>query len=356
METNYTNHIGEDGIGVLLLYDAIGRNDCNWCGISGKEVAEEIQYLQNCCTELHIHINSGGGNIVDGYSIISAILNSNIPVHTYCDGLAASIAGIIYLCGDKRLMMDYGTLMLHNPAGGNNKELLQMIKDTLVTILENNTSINAEALDKLMDEETYFTAKKAKEMGLVDEVIKSDKKIKVDYSNISNMVTMYNSINTNINQMTDNKILALENSVRELQAKLEKAEGEKTELQNKLKEISDAEKAAKEKQVSEMVNAFANAEVIKAEEIDNYKALAHVNFELIKNNLEQIKAAKAKPAESKTKESVRIFNTANVQIGDEKAKWTIRDWEKNDPNGLIKMKNEAPTIYQNLFDAFYKKK
>lgn len=36
-------------------------------------------------------------------------------------------------------------------------------------------------------------------------------------------------------------------------------------------------------------------------------------------------------------------------------KWTIREWEKQDPKGLLSMKRTEPEKYQKLYDSFYKK-
>ena len=116
----YIKNISED-VATINLHGPIGDyvdNSGNLVsGISGSSFANEMQYLQNNCSKINVRINSIGGNVIDGYSIVSAILNSVVRCDTYIDGLAASIAGVIAVAGKKCYMADFGTLMIHNPSG-----------------------------------------------------------------------------------------------------------------------------------------------------------------------------------------------------------------------------------------------
>lgn len=51
---------------------------------------------------------------------------------------------------------------------------------------------------------------------------------------------------------------------------------------------------------------------------------------------------------------VNVFNP-ETPSNDPRANWTHKDWEKQDPEGLFKMKRENNTAYNRLFDASYKK-
>jgi len=126
-----------------------------------------------------VRINSIGGSVIDGYSIVSAILNSKVPCNTYIDGLAASIAGVIAMSGKKCYMADFGTLMMHNPSGGNDSNVLDLVKSTLVTILSNRTKLDEATVNNMMDAETWLSAGQCLEMGIVDEIVSSNKKLKL---------------------------------------------------------------------------------------------------------------------------------------------------------------------------------
>ncbi len=192
------NYSSESQEATILLYDTIGNvedEDGNVkIGINGKEFANELLFLQDKVQIINVRINSGGGNIIDGFSIIAAIKNSPTFICTYNDGLAASIAGLILVAGDERYGFDYSVTMLHNPSGGESDDALNKIKESLVVILENNSILNKEQLNLLMNEETYFNAEEAKQANLIDTIIQSGRKVKLESSNVNEMVNMFNNI------------------------------------------------------------------------------------------------------------------------------------------------------------------
>ena len=161
MDFKYIKNISENEATILLynqIGDSVDENGMYVSGISGSAFAYEMQYLQDKCKKINVRINSIGGNVLDGYSIVSAILNSTVKCDTYIDGLAASISGVIAMAGEKCYMADYGTMMLHNPKGGNSEDVLALVKNTLVTILSKRTKLDEDTINKMMDEETWLNA------------------------------------------------------------------------------------------------------------------------------------------------------------------------------------------------------
>ena len=65
--------------------------------------------------ELHIYMNSCGGDILAGYAIGNALKNYTGKTVCHVDGLAASIAGYIAMCSDEIYMPENSYLMLHKP-------------------------------------------------------------------------------------------------------------------------------------------------------------------------------------------------------------------------------------------------
>jgi ATP-dependent protease ClpP protease subunit len=66
--------------------------------------------------ELTIYINSIGGGFEDGLSIIDTIKllkKRGFEITTVIDGKAYSAAGFIFCFGDKRIVNEHSTLMLH---------------------------------------------------------------------------------------------------------------------------------------------------------------------------------------------------------------------------------------------------
>jgi ATP-dependent Clp protease, protease subunit len=67
---------------------------------------------------ISILINSSGGTIDEAFSLISAILSSQTPIHTLALGKAYSSGFMILLAGHKRYAQKYSSLMFHQGAGG----------------------------------------------------------------------------------------------------------------------------------------------------------------------------------------------------------------------------------------------
>lgn len=367
MDFKYIKNISENEATILLynqIGDSVDENGNYVYGISGSAFAYEMQYLQDKCKKIKVRINSIGGNVLDGYSIVSAMLNSTVPCDTYIDGLAASISGVIAMAGQKCYMADYGTMMLHNPSGGNDEAVLSLVKQTLVTILSKRTKLDEGTVNKMMDEETWLDANQCMEMGLVDVIVKCDKKIKMSTNSLKEMALIYNKlINKKPNMEKITNVLNLSNEATEVEivAAIEDKDTRNAELLSenemlkaRLKEIEDAELAKKEAEAKELetksielVENAVKAKKIDESEKDSTIALAIANYAAVENMLNKI---------NNVKDAVKVFDAKNVSNNkDSRENWTIRDWEKKDPKGLEVIKNETPEIFTEMYNKFYKK-
>lgn len=353
----YIKNISENE-GTILLYsqigDSIDENGNVTYGISGTAFASELQWLQTQCKSISVRINSVGGSVLDGYGIVSAILNSKVPCNTYIDGLAASIAGVIAVAGKKCYMMDYGTLMLHNPSGGNDKNVTDLVKQTLVTILSNRCSKTAEEISVMMDAETWLTSAEALNSGFVDEVLSSGKKIKMKKESLYEMANIYNKlINPKINKMekiVDFLKLKNETSQEEIIEIISEKETEIYALKERLKIFEDAEKIAKEKALEEaknkaklLVNLANKDGKIAENEIEKYTALAISDFSLVENIFSKISNVKTN---NNPVFDFKVKNSAGEV--EDRSKWTFNDWTKNDSKGLSEMQNAFPEQFNEL--------
>lgn len=365
----YIKNIAE-GEGTILLYDQIGDSvDASGnvkYGISGSSFAYEMQYLATQCSRINVRINSIGGSVIDGYSIISAIINSPVPVDTYIDGLAASISGVIAVSGKKCRMMDYGTLMMHSASGTNDKAMIDLVNGTLVTVLSNRTSKSPAEISAMMDKETWLTAEEALNMGIVDEVIASTKKIKVKKESLQNMALIYNKlINTDIKMTEVTNILKLKNEATEQEivsaitskdAEIEELKNNLETMKNKIAEFEAKELEAKEaaelalkEKATALINKAKEEKKITEAEAPDYIEQAIKNFSFVENSLSKIPTVKT---------ATKVFDLKNVATKkgtEDRSTWTIRDWETKDVTGLAEMKNTSPDQYTELFNAFYKK-
>ena len=144
MDLKFVKNILSDGVAEVLLYGPIGRTfderSQRYVGIDGEQFAEEIRFLNSYdeVKKINIRINSAGGSMLDGYSIFNAIKNSAKECDTYTDGVAASIAGVIFQAGKRRYMNDFGKLMIHAPSIGVQYELLSDKQKKMIDLIFGN--------------------------------------------------------------------------------------------------------------------------------------------------------------------------------------------------------------------------
>jgi ATP-dependent Clp protease, protease subunit len=125
-------------------------------------------------------VNSPGGEVVAA-SIIRTILQE-YPGKVTADivGIAASAATIVVTGADHIRMRESAYFMIHDPSGlayGNIDEIksllesLKTIKNTIIDTYETKTGMDRAKLAKLMHDETWMTAREAKDYGFIDEVV-----------------------------------------------------------------------------------------------------------------------------------------------------------------------------------------
>lgn len=108
---------------------SIGANGWELSGNTDTDFIKELDRLSAQYARINVRINSYGGEIYHGMPIISAMQRCKAEVHTYIDGLAASMAGVIWLCGKHRHMAKNAMLMLHagsNICWGNAKDMREV--------------------------------------------------------------------------------------------------------------------------------------------------------------------------------------------------------------------------------------
>lgn len=167
--------------GELYLYGDISTY--SWWGdeITPNQFKEDLDTLGDIAT-LHVYINSNGGDVFAGQAIHSMLKRHKAQVVVHIDGLAASIASVIAMAGDRVVMPRNAMMMVHNPwirAGGNAEELrkiaddLDKICESLVAAYQDKTGLTIEEIQTLLDAETWMTADECVEKGFADEIEQS---------------------------------------------------------------------------------------------------------------------------------------------------------------------------------------
>lgn len=136
-----------------------------------QDVADFLNDLDGI-KNINIYINSGGGSVFAGLAIYNQ-LKRNPAYKTVCiDGLAASIASVIALSGDKVIIPSTAQYMIHKPwtfAVGNSLDFrkladdLDKIETSIINVYKENLKddVDIEDIIKMMEEETWMNGEEA---------------------------------------------------------------------------------------------------------------------------------------------------------------------------------------------------
>lgn len=181
MKHNFNNIIVGEGKTVIMLYGEVGEG----CHVDSNRVVSELFESATQEAPIEVHINSQGGDVFHGIAIYNALKQSKRDIRIYVDGVAASIAAIIALCGKPLYMSPYAKLMLHNVSGGtygSAKDLRQIanqmdeLENSLATMIANRLGMEAcDVVKQYFDgEDHWITASEAVEMKLADGIYDMD--------------------------------------------------------------------------------------------------------------------------------------------------------------------------------------
>lgn len=151
-----------------------------WCegDVSAATLSRQLEELADV-SQINVHINSYGGEVAEGLAIYNALRRHSAKIVTTCDGMACSIASVIFMAGDERVMSSASLLMIHNAwswAEGNADELrkqaddLDIITSASKAAYLSRINIDEEELSALMDAETWITPEDAISKGFATSI------------------------------------------------------------------------------------------------------------------------------------------------------------------------------------------
>ena len=132
--------------------------------------------------DIFMYINSPGGVITSGLSILDTMNYLKCDVSTVCFGQAASMGAVLLSCGanGKRFALPNSRVMIHQPLGGARgqatdieiqaKEILTL-KEKLNKILAEKTNQSLKKIASDTERDYFMNAEEAVKYGLVDEVL-----------------------------------------------------------------------------------------------------------------------------------------------------------------------------------------
>lgn len=175
MTSMFFNIIPGKDSAALLLYGDIGDG----YKVESGRIVSELLALQAQYSKIDVRINSRGGDVFSGMAIYNALRQSKSDITIYIDGVAASIAAIIALCGKPLYMSPYAKLMLHSVSGGTwgnasvlrqTADQMEQLQKDLANMIAGRCGMKAKDVQaKYFDEKDHWIdAKEAVDMKLCD--------------------------------------------------------------------------------------------------------------------------------------------------------------------------------------------
>lgn len=162
----------------VSIYDEIG-----YWGVTGASFIADLKgKLSSSVKNINLSINSPGGSVFDGWAIFNALKASGKTITVDILGIAASMASVIAMAGDKIRMPDNAMMMVHNAISGvygdaadmrDVADVLDKIDNSIVATYVARTGKTEAEVRDLMAADTFMTAAEALELGFATEVTAS---------------------------------------------------------------------------------------------------------------------------------------------------------------------------------------
>jgi ATP-dependent Clp protease protease subunit len=147
-------------------------------------VVAQLLFLEseNPDKDVHLYINSPGGIITSGLSILDTIRFIKPDVSTMCIGQAASMGAVLLAAGKKgkRYALPHSRVMIHQPSGGAQgqatdieiqaKEILYM-RERLNKVMADCTGQPVDKIARDVERDLFMSADQAREYGIIDSIL-----------------------------------------------------------------------------------------------------------------------------------------------------------------------------------------
>lgn len=358
MKQKFRNIIKGDGKAIIMLYGEVGEGR----SVDSNRVVSELFALSDQGCKIEVRINSQGGDVFSGMAIYNALRQSKEDITIYIDGVAASIAGIIALCGKPLYMSPYAKLMLHNVSGGtygNAKELRQMadqmevLQSNLATMIAGRLGMEADNVAKKYfdGQDHWITANEALDMKLVDGIYTMDE--------VANPPTttegIYNYFNNRFDfKPQNNEEMALIDDIKTIPSFEDKTDSSAVlahirVLENKATKVGILEKTvktyrdelekARKEQDDALINEAVKAGKIGNEQVETFKNLLKSDRE---NTIKLIGGMKGRASNRATD-----FINPDIPSG---GSFANKTWDEIDKaNNLAQLKNQDLALFKNLY-------
>ena len=347
-----------NGRASLMLYGEIGGED----GVSPERVVAEMQYLSDEYPMIDVHINSMGGEVFAGIAIFNALKDSPSIVNIYVDGLAASIAGVIALCGKPLHMSRFSRLMLHSVSGACKggardmrecADLIEGLEGTLADMISQKCGMPSEQvkLTYFDGKDHWLTADEARRIGLCDDIYDMPGADSMGSSptneQVYQFVNRFDGKTPKPNKMEFlNKLQELEQfkdlSEADILAKVQSLSNEAAKvegLQARIAQLEAENKAAKDAAKEAFLNQAVSDGRITKEQKEKYAKLMDADEETAKALINELPKAKSA--------SISDFIHSRGAGAGEAKDLAQMSWEEIDKaERLGELKDQHPELYK----------
>ena len=147
-------------------------------------VVAQLLFLEseNPDKDIHLYINSPGGIITSGLSILDTMRFIKPDVSTLCIGQAASMGAVLLAAGKKgkRFALPHSRVMIHQPSGGAQgqatdieiqaREILYM-RERLNKVMADCTGQPMDKVSRDVERDLFMSADQAKTYGIIDSIL-----------------------------------------------------------------------------------------------------------------------------------------------------------------------------------------
>lgn len=358
----------------MLMYGSIGE----WDRVRAVDFIAKISDVKAKGYEnLKLKINSPGGSQFEGLAIMSQMGTKEVLIHGVVEGIAASMAAIILQGCHRRSMVKGTRLMVHHGSGvvfgsANNirdfADLVSSMDKTLAEILAKRSKRDAKyILENWMADgkDTWFTPEEALKEGLIDDIIEGKVvPLEKEQASLLELAAHYEKYLDNFDT-TENAMNkeTKESLVKELNLKAEATDAEilaaitnlKAQKKDETKEEGKGNPSPESKgnndTAIEVVMIVAKERGVSDEMLEKIKKVAATDVKLAMELL----------PEKKKEESISVNDLLKELKGSAEGKggaadrknWDFKEWQKNDPNGLLAMAQQKPGDYAKLFEGAY---
>ena len=164
----------------VYLYGSITKYPYSQGDHSAATLVDTIKQLD--ADEIHLHIDSMGGSVAEGWAMYNALMQHNAKVITYADGFVASAALYPFLAGDERIANSVSAFYLHEAgtnASGYASDLrkaadeVDLLTDVGINAFVERTGQNKTTIAQLMKDETLMRAEQAVKLGIATKLQES---------------------------------------------------------------------------------------------------------------------------------------------------------------------------------------